>query len=91
MVQIKDLCSLRFIENRENLFSHGILGAGKTHLSTAIGVEAASTRYLTYFISCYDLIQNLRKEYDENRLEERLKHYNKYRALMISSNRIVRC
>lgn len=81
--QIKDLCSLRFIENKENILFYGTPGVGKTHLATAIGVEAASKRHLTYFITCHDLIQNLRKAYDENRLEARLKHYNKYRLLII--------
>lgn len=81
--QIKDLCSLRFIENKENILFFGTPGVGKTHLATAIGVEAASKRYLTYFISCHDLIQNLRNAYNENRLEARLKHYNKYKLLII--------
>jgi len=81
--QIKDLCSLRFIENKENILFYGTPDVGKTHLATAIGVEAASKRSLTYFITCHDLIQNLRKAYDENRLEARLKHYNKYRLLII--------
>lgn len=81
--QIKDLCTLRFIENKENILFYGTPGVGKTHLATAIGVEAASKRHLTYFISCHDLIQNLRKAYSENRLEARLKHYNKYKVLII--------
>lgn len=81
--QINDLCTLRFIENKENILFYGTPGVGKTHLATAIGVEAASKRYLTYFISCHDLIQNLRKAYNENRLEARLKHYNKYKLLII--------
>ncbi|MDY3360010.1 MAG: ATP-binding protein [Clostridium celatum] len=65
-VQIQDLCSLRFIENKENILFYGNQGRGKTHLATAIGIEAASKRYLTYFISCHDLIQNLRNAYNEN-------------------------
>lgn len=81
--QIKDLCSLRFLENKENILFFGTPGVGKTHLATAIGVEAASKRYLTYFISCHDLIQNLRNAYNENRLEARLKHYTKYKLLII--------
>lgn len=81
--QIQDLCSLRFIDNKENILFYGTPGVGKTHLATAIGIEAASKRYLTYFISCHDLIQNLRNAYNENRLESRLKHYNKYKVLII--------
>lgn len=81
--QIKDLCSLRFIENKENILFYGTPGVGKTHLATSIGIEAAKKRQITYFITCHDLIQNLRKAYDENRLESRLKHYNKYKVLII--------
>jgi len=81
--QIKDLCSLRFIEKKENILFYGTPGVGKTHLATAIGIEAAKKRQLTYFITCHDLIQNLRKAYHENRLEIRLKHYSKYKVLII--------
>ncbi|GMQ60299.1 IS21-like element ISMac3 family helper ATPase IstB [Vallitalea sediminicola] len=81
--QIMDLCTLRFLEKKENILFYGTPGVGKTHLATAIGVEAASKRQLTYFITCHDLIQNLRKAYHENRLETRLKHYSKYKVLII--------
>lgn len=81
--QIKDLCTLRFVENKENILFYGTPGVGKTHLATSIAIEAASKRYLTYFITCHDLIQNLRKAYNENRLEARLKHYSKYKVLVI--------
>jgi DNA replication protein DnaC len=81
--QIMDLCTLRFIENKENIIFFGTPGVGKTHLATAIGVKAASKRQLTYFISCHDLILNLRKAHHENRLETRLKHYSKYKVLII--------
>ena len=81
--QLKDLCSLRFIENKENILFYGTPGVGKTHLATAIGIEAASKRHITYFITCHDLIQNLRNAYAENRLEARLKHYSKYKLLII--------
>lgn len=70
------------IENKENILFCGTLGVGKTQLATVIGIEAISKRYLTYFISCYDLIQNLRNAYNENRLEARLKHYYKYKVLI---------
>ena len=85
--QIKDLCSLRFIENKENILFYGTPGVGKTHLASAIGIEAAMKRQLTYFISCHDLIQNLRNAYHENRLEARLKHYSKYKVLIIDEIR----
>ena len=56
---------------------------GKTHLATAIGMETTKNRKLTYFINCNDLIDNLKKAYNENRLEARIKFYCKYKVLII--------
>jgi len=81
--QILDLESLRFIENKENVLFFGSSGVGKTHLAVALGVAAAKKRYITYFISCNDLIMQLNKAHAENRLESKLKHYAKYKLLII--------
>ena len=61
--QIDDLMSLRFIEQKENLLFIGSSGVGKTHLATAIGIEASSKRISTYFINCHVLINKLVKAY----------------------------
>lgn len=81
--KILDLKNLRFLENKENILFVGSPGVGKTHLATATGIESAKNRKLTYFINCNDLIANLKKAYHENRLEERLKFYCKYKVLII--------
>ena len=81
--EIKDLATLRFLENHENILFYGTPGTGKTHLATAIGIQAAKKRNITYFITCHDLIQTLKKAYEENRLESRLKHFAKYKLLII--------
>lgn len=81
--QLHDLCGLRFMSKAENILFYGSSGVGKTHLAVAIGVAAASARQLTYFISCHDLIQQLNKAHSENRLEVRLKHFAKYKLLII--------
>lgn len=81
--QILDFLNLRFIELNENIVFLGPSGVGKTHLATGIGIVAAKKRTSTYFIKCHDLIQNLRRARLENRLEARLKHYTKYRLLII--------
>ncbi|MBM7716075.1 DNA replication protein DnaC [Bacillus thermophilus] len=81
--QILDFTTLRFIELQENIVFLGPSGVGKTHLATAIGIAAAKKRTSTYFIKCNDLILNLKKANVENRLETRLKHYAKYKLLII--------
>jgi len=81
--QILDFTTLRFIELQENIVFLGPSGVGKTNLATSIGIAAAKRRTSTYFIKCNNLIMNLKKAQLENRLENRLKHYAKYKLLII--------
>ena len=81
--EILDLRYLKFIENKENILFIGPPGVGKTHLATAIGMESAVNRIGTYFISCHDLILQLKKAHLENRLEQKLRAYLSYSVLII--------
>ena len=81
--QILDFETLRFLDNQENIVFLGSSGVGKTHLAVAIGIAAAKKRFSTYFIKCHDLIQQLKKAKLENHLDDRLKHFCKYRLLII--------
>ena len=81
--QILDFESLRFLETNNNILLIGNSGVGKTHLATAIGIAAAKKRVSTYFIKCHNLISQLKKAHIENRLETRIKHFSKYRLLII--------
>jgi DNA replication protein DnaC len=69
--------------NKKNIVFLGTSGVEKTHLATSIGIAAAKKRTSTYFMKCNDLIMNLKKAKLENRLENRLKHYAKYKLLII--------
>lgn len=81
--EILEFTSHRFIHQNENIVFVGSSGVGKTHLSTAIGISAAKKRISTYFIKCHDLIAQLKKAKLENRLEDRLRHFTKYKLLII--------
>lgn len=81
--QITNFKYLKFIENKENIIFIGSPGVGKTHLATSIGVEAAKMRVSTYFITCNDLILQLKRALIENRLEQRLKFFTRYKLLII--------
>lgn len=81
--EILDLKYLKFISNNENILFVGPPGVGKTHLATAVGIESALNRISTYFISCHDLILQLKRAHLENRLEQRIKHFASYGVLII--------
>jgi DNA replication protein len=81
--QFLDFKSLRFLETNSNIILIGNSGVGKTHLATSIGIAAAKKRVSTYFIKCQDLIEQLKKAYLENKLDSRIKHFSKYKLLII--------
>ena len=82
--QIMDFTSHRFIQENQNIIFMGSSGVGKTHLATSIGISTAKKRISTYFIKCHDLIAQLRKARLENRLDARIKHFTKYKCLIIN-------
>lgn len=80
---VEDLATLRFIEGNENILFVGSPGTGKTHLAAAIGTEAARHRYSVYFITCQELMNQLKKAELENRLEACLRAFMRHRLLII--------
>lgn len=81
--QILDLASLRFVEETENILFIGSSGVGKTHLAVSIGMECSSRHYSTYFIHFNDLMAKFKSAAKEGRIESVVKHYSKYKILII--------
>jgi len=81
--EIQELLSLRFIDRQENIIFVGSSGVGKTHLATSVGIECAKQRYSTYFISFENLMSQLKKAHQENRLDARMKFFAGKKVLII--------
>jgi DNA replication protein DnaC len=70
--QIQELASLRFLAHGENVIFLGPPGVGKTHLAVALGMEAVAQGHNVYFITIPELLDELARDVQENRLSERL-------------------
>lgn len=81
--EMREFIILGFLKKNENIVFLEPSGVWKTHLATSVGIAAAKKHVNTYFIKCHDLLQQLKKEKLENRLDARIKHFCQYRLLVI--------
>jgi len=81
--QIQTLASCHFIEHGENVVILGPPGVGKTHLAVGLGLKAIECGYRVLFTTAAAMIGALTKALLEGRLEEKLKHYNVPRLLVV--------
>ena len=56
---IYELAELDFIDKAENILFIGPPGTGKTHLASALGINACKKRIRTLFITAKEIIENL--------------------------------
>ena len=80
---IRELAALTFIGRHESVLFLGPPGVGKTHLAVAIAMEAIGQGLPVYFVSLTQLINDLRKAYEENRLDKRMRIYLRPRLLIV--------
>lgn len=80
---IKELATMAFVHREENVIFLGPPGVGKTHLAVGLAMEALSQGISVYFSSLIRLIEDLKKAYEENRLEKRMRIYTRPKLLII--------
>lgn len=71
--QIRELATLSFIANGENVLFLGPPGVGKTHLAIALGMAAIQQATSVYFTTMVDLLGQLHRDAKEDRLDHRLR------------------
>ncbi|MCM3034144.1 IS21-like element helper ATPase IstB [Niallia sp. MER 6] len=81
--RIRELMNLSFLDNKENLIFLGPPGIGKTHLAVAIGMEAISKGMKTHFITMSELVSQLRKAEQQEKLEKKIVSFIKPSVLII--------
>jgi DNA replication protein DnaC len=81
--QIRELATMRFVANGENVLLLGPPGVGKTHLAIALGVAAIAQSISVYFLTVADLLDLLQRDAQEERLSQRLQTLGKPKLLIL--------
>lgn len=66
---VEGLCRLDFIRNKQNLILIGSSGTGKTHLATALGVEACRQGYKPFYRRTVKFVNELARAFANGTLE----------------------
>lgn len=80
---VKELGTLSFVADGQNVILLGPPGVGKTHLAVGLGVQAVQQGLSVWFIRAHAIIEDLRHAQLAGQLERRLKVYLKPKLLII--------
>jgi DNA replication protein DnaC len=80
---VMNLLDCQFIENKTNICAIGPPGTGKSHLMTAIALEAIQKGYSVKFMRASDLAIQLLEAESDKRLGSMLKSLHSYKVLLL--------
>jgi len=75
--------TLRFIDNKENIILIGTPGAGKTHYSIGLGMQACLAGKTVLFVSIPNLIIELKEAMSQNQLNNYRKKFERYDLVIL--------
>ncbi|PMP79870.1 MAG: AAA family ATPase [Mesoaciditoga sp.] len=81
--KIKELKTLRFMYEKENVIFLGPPGVGKTHLAVGLGMEGIKEGKKVYFINSITLVDKLKKSFYERSFEKQMRFYKALDLLII--------
>ena len=80
---VKDLFTLRFLEDHSNVILMGSVGLGKTHLACALAHQACLSDHSVLYTTAVDIINQLTAAVAAHRLKQELAKYLKPRILVM--------
>jgi len=81
--EVINLCSLEFLDKKENVIFLGPPGVGKTHLSVGLGMKACTAKYRVVFTSAQGLLEELMVSQRDGSLLEKLMVYSRLHLVII--------
>lgn len=81
--KFKELETLSFIDNKENIILIGTPGAGKTHYATALGIAACMKGKNVLFATVPNLIIELKEAMSQNQLNAYRKKFERYSLVIL--------
>jgi DNA replication protein DnaC len=81
--QIQQLQDFQWVDKAYNILFLGPPGVGKTHLATAVGIQAAEAGYRVSFITMEELIKALKTEDIVTKNQQRLKRLRRSDLVII--------
>jgi len=82
-LSIESMTDLVFMEEKQNLIFYGNIGAGKTHLSIALGIKAVNRQKIVYFYRVHELINKLINVREEGKYTQFMKKLQKADILIL--------
>jgi DNA replication protein DnaC len=79
----RELAGEDYIKEHRNVIFLGRSGTGKTHMATALGIEACKNNFRTRFITCYGLVNELIEARQQRTLQRLLQKYSRYDLLIL--------
>jgi DNA replication protein DnaC len=80
---LRDLAGGGYIQERRNVIFLGRSGTGKTHMATALGIEACKNNFRTRFVTCYGLVNELIEARQERTVQRFIQKYVRYDLLIL--------
>jgi DNA replication protein DnaC len=79
----RELTGEGYIKECRNVIFLGRSGTGKTHMGTALGIEACKNNFRTRFVTCYGLVNELIEARQQRTLQRLIQRYVRYDLLIL--------